>query len=102
MATINGAKALGMEREIGSLEVGKKADVITINLETPRLTPIILGKYTNIFAHLVYSAHGEDVDNVVIDGKLIMKNRKLQTVDETTLISNANRASHQLISSVLR
>ncbi|HYB03234.1 MAG TPA: amidohydrolase [Nitrososphaerales archaeon] len=102
MATINGAKALGLEAEIGSLEAGKKADVITINLQTPRLTPVIAGKHSNVFAHVVYSAHGEDVDNSIIDGRLVMKDRKLVTADEKTLIKNATRASHDLISRVLK
>jgi 5-methylthioadenosine/S-adenosylhomocysteine deaminase len=102
MATINGAKALGLEKEIGSLEPGKKADLITINLETPRLTPVILGKNTNVFAHVVYSAHGDDVDNVMIDGKLVMKNRNLQTANEKALMVNANKASKKLIERVLK
>ncbi len=102
MATINGAKALGLDNEIGSLEAGKKADLITINLETPRLTPVILGKYTNIFAHLVYAAHGEDVDHSIIDGQLVMEDRKLLTGDEKRMIKNATRASQELISKALK
>jgi 5-methylthioadenosine/S-adenosylhomocysteine deaminase len=97
MATRNGARALGIEDETGSLEPGKKADVITINLGTPRLNPIILGKYCNVFAHMVYAAHGEDVDNVVIDGEVIMRHRKMQTIDEATVIRKANKASEELI-----
>jgi 5-methylthioadenosine/S-adenosylhomocysteine deaminase len=97
MATMNGARALGLEKEIGSLEPGKKADIITVNLETPRLTPVILGKFTNVFAHLVYSAHGEDVDNVMIDGNLIMKDRKVRTADERSIIRSANKASSDLL-----
>jgi len=101
MATINGAKALGLENEIGSIEPGKKADIITINLQTPRLTPVISGKYSNIFAHMVYSAHGDDVDNVMIDGKLVLKDRKLLTGNERTLITQANQASCELIATVI-
>jgi 5-methylthioadenosine/S-adenosylhomocysteine deaminase len=100
MATIDGAKALRLGDEIGSLEVGKKADLIAVNLQTLRLTPVIMGKNTNVFAHLVYSAHGEDVDNVMIDGKLVMQNRKLLTADEKTLIGNANAASKELMAAI--
>lgn len=102
MATINGAKALGQEHEIGSLEPGKKADVITANLETPRLTPVILGPRTNIFAHIVYSVHGDDVDNVMIDGRFVLKNGKLLTINEKTLIAKANRASEDLMTRALK
>ncbi len=102
MATINGARALGLEKEIGSLEIGKKADLITISLAAPRLNPVILGKYSNIFAHVVFAAHGEDVDNVIIDGKQVLKERKLQTGDEKEIISNLNSASHDLIDRVLK
>jgi 5-methylthioadenosine/S-adenosylhomocysteine deaminase len=102
MATMNGARGLGLEKEIGSLEPGKKADIITVNLDTLRLTPVILGKFTNVFAHLVYSAHGEDVDNVMIDGNLIMKDRKLRTADERSIIRSATRASGELIARTMK
>ena len=77
MATIEGAKVLGMERLIGSLEVGKKADIIIIGLNKPHLTPLY-----NEYSHLVYAASGADVDTVIINGKLVMENRKLLTIDE--------------------
>jgi 5-methylthioadenosine/S-adenosylhomocysteine deaminase len=102
MATENGAKALGLGREIGSLEPGKKADLITLNLKTARLTPIIHGGYSNLLPHLVYSAHGEDVDNSIIDGKIILRNRKLLTVSEDEVIENANRVSGELLERVMR
>jgi 5-methylthioadenosine/S-adenosylhomocysteine deaminase len=77
MATIEGAKALGMEKNIGSLEVGKKADIIIIGLDKPHLTPL----YSE-YSHLVYAASGADVDTVIINGKIVMENRKLLTIDE--------------------
>jgi 5-methylthioadenosine/S-adenosylhomocysteine deaminase len=102
MATTNGAKALGLDKEIGSLEPGKKADIITIDLRTPRLTPVITGKYSNIFAHIVYSAHGDDVDNVMIDGNLVLQDRTLLTGNEKNMIKQANRASTELMSAAIK
>jgi 5-methylthioadenosine/S-adenosylhomocysteine deaminase len=77
MATVEGAKALGMEKITGSLEAGKKADMIIIGLNEPHLTPL----YSE-YSHLVYAASGADVDTVLINGKIVMENRKLLTIDE--------------------
>ncbi len=77
IATMNGARALGMEKEIGSIEVGKKADLAILDLNTPSLTP-----RNNLIAGLSYSANGSEVETVLIDGKITMENRKLLTVDE--------------------
>ncbi len=81
MATIEGAKALGMEKITGSLEVGKKADIIIIGLHKPHLTPL----YSE-YSHLVYAASGADVDTVLINGKIVMENRKLLTIDENEVM----------------
>ncbi|MEW5804580.1 MAG: amidohydrolase [bacterium] len=70
MATVGGARAVGLEAEIGTLEPGKKADCIVIDLNKPHLVPLY-----NIYSHLVYSACGADVDSVWINGELIVKNR---------------------------
>ena len=77
MATIEGAKTLGMEKKIGSLESGKKADIIVIGLNEPHLTPLYCE-----YSHLVYATSGADVDTVVINGKVVMENRKLLTINE--------------------
>ncbi len=82
MATINGAKALGMDRITGSLEVGKKADIIVIGLDRPHLTPIY-----HEYSHLVYAAGGADVDTVIINGKVVMENRQLLTIDENKVMN---------------
>ncbi len=84
MATINGAKVIGMEKEIGSLETGKKADIITIDLNKPHLTPLY-----DPYSHLVYCANGADVANVIINGKVVMKNRKVKTLDEEKILKQA-------------
>jgi 5-methylthioadenosine/S-adenosylhomocysteine deaminase len=84
MATLGGARVLGMEKEIGSLEVGKKADVIILDLNKPHLQPVY-----NIISHLVYSATGADVRDVIIDGKVIMENRRLLTLEEEEILEKA-------------
>ena len=76
MATIEGARALGLGRSVGSLETGKKADVIVVDTHKPHLTPMY-----NPFSHLVYAARGQDVSHTIINGRLIMENRQLLTLD---------------------
>lgn len=85
IATINGAKALGLEKEIGSLEVGKKADIAILNLNTPSLTP-----RNNLIAGLSYSANGSEVETVIIDGKMTMENRKILTMNEELVYKKVN------------
>lgn len=85
IATINGAKALGLEKEIGTLEVGKKADIAILNLNTPSLTP-----RNNLIAGLSYSANGSEVETVIIDGKVTMENRKVLTMDEELVYKKVN------------
>lgn len=77
IATINGAKALGLEKEIGSIETGKKADLAILDLNTPSLTP-----RNNLLAGLSYSANGSEVDTVIVNGQITMENRKILTMDE--------------------
>ncbi len=77
IATINGAKALGLEKEIGSIEVGKKADLAILDLNTPSLTP-----RNNLLAGLSYSANGSEVETVIVNGQITMENRKILTMDE--------------------
>jgi len=86
MATIEGAKVLGMENKIGSLEAGKKADIIIIGLNKPHLTPL----YSE-YSHLVYAASGADVDTVVINGKVVMENRQLLTIDEEEVMQKVRK-----------
>jgi 5-methylthioadenosine/S-adenosylhomocysteine deaminase len=76
MATIEGAKLLGLDRQIGTAEVGKKADLLLIDLNQPHLTPLY-----RIASHLVYAASGGDVSTVIIDGKLVLRERKFVYAD---------------------
>jgi 5-methylthioadenosine/S-adenosylhomocysteine deaminase len=92
IATIEGAKALGLENEIASLESGKRADVIVVDLNNLHSTP-----HTRDFVSaVVYSGQAADVKSVVIDGKVVMKDRKLATLDEGIVIRDATRESAAL------
>lgn len=86
MATCEGARALGLENKVGMLKAGMKADIILINLDKPHLTPIY-----NEYSHLVYAVQGSDVDTVFINGKMVMKNRKLLTIDEVEVMEKVNQ-----------
>ena len=84
MATIAGARALHMEKEIGSLETGKKADMILISLDEPNAVPMY-----DVYAQIAYSLKGSDVETVVIGGRVVMRERKLLTVDEPRVLEKA-------------
>jgi 5-methylthioadenosine/S-adenosylhomocysteine deaminase len=84
MATIDGARALHMDKEIGSLEKGKKADVILISLDKPNAVPMY-----DIYAQLAYALKASDVETVIIGGRVVMRNHKLLTVDEKQAIGKA-------------
>jgi len=84
MATIDGARALHMEKEIGSLEAGKKADLILISLNEPNAVPMY-----DIYAQIAYSLKASDVETVVIGGRVVMRERKLLTIDEPRVLEKA-------------
>jgi len=84
MATIDGASALHMEKEIGSLEAGKKADLILIDLNRPNAVPMY-----EVYAQIAYALKGSDVETVIIGGKVVMRDRKLLTVNELEAIAKA-------------
>jgi 5-methylthioadenosine/S-adenosylhomocysteine deaminase len=84
MATIDGARALHLEKEIGSLEMGKKADLVLINLDAPNAVPMY-----DIYAQLAYALKGSDVETVVIGGRVVMRERKLLTVNEEEVLQKA-------------
>jgi cytosine/adenosine deaminase-related metal-dependent hydrolase len=86
MATIDAARALGMERDIGSLEAGKKADVILVDWFKPHMVPMNMPVY-----RLVYFANGEDVATVIVDGRILMRDRRVLTVREDEVLTMAQR-----------
>ncbi|MFC2029610.1 amidohydrolase family protein [Chloroflexota bacterium] len=91
MATINGARALGWEDQLGSIEPGKKADFIVLNMDAPHLTPA-----WDPVSTIVYAAHGSDVDTVVVDGEIVMKGREVLTLDEKEIMADI-RSRHRAV-----
>lgn len=91
MATIRGARAMGLEDQIGSIEVGKRADFIVIDMDKPHLTPCF-----DPISTIAYAVHGSDVDTVVVDGKILMQNRKVQTLDEEAVVADARIRAMQV------
>lgn len=89
LATANGGRVLGLE--VGVIQPGFKADIIMIDFEKPHLYP-----RHDIIAHTVYAGQSSDVDTVMIDGKFVMKNRKLLTMDEKEILSNVQRCADRL------
>jgi 5-methylthioadenosine/S-adenosylhomocysteine deaminase len=85
MATIDGARALGLEQEIGSLTPGKKADLILVDTRHPTLQPLIEEPF-NLTANLVYAARGHEVSTAMIDGKVVYENGELKTINEPAVI----------------
>jgi 5-methylthioadenosine/S-adenosylhomocysteine deaminase len=91
MATITGAKALHMDKLIGSLEPGKKADLIIVDTSAPHATPMY-----NVYSALVYSLKASDVRTVVIGGKPVMEDRKMLTLDEPAILAKAQEYKAQI------
>lgn len=83
MATINGAKTLNLDKKIGSIEVGKLADLILIDLSNVMVKPI-----NNIFSEIVYNVKGYDVDTTIINGKILMENKSINHLNKDTIIKN--------------
>jgi 5-methylthioadenosine/S-adenosylhomocysteine deaminase len=84
MATIMGAQALGMSKEIGSLEAGKRADMISIRLDAPNAAPLY-----NVYSQLVYSLKASDVGDVMVNGKIIVRDRRMLTIDDKAVMAKA-------------
>ena len=92
MATIRGAEALGLDSEIGSIEVGKKADIILIDTNEANMTP----DSTSLSSNVVYSANGSNVDTTICNGKVLMENKKLTVLDEDEIYAMAKKAIKEL------
>ena len=95
MATIEGAKAVHMEKEIGSLEAGKKADLILINLNEPNALPMY-----DIYSQLAYALKGGNVSTVIIGGRVVMRDRKLQTLREEEILAKAREYGKKIEASL--
>jgi 5-methylthioadenosine/S-adenosylhomocysteine deaminase len=95
MATIRGARALHMERDIGSLEKGKRADLVIVDLDDLNQTPLY-----NVYSHLVYATKADDVRTVIIEGRAVMRDRRLLTLDEQDIKTRARTFREQIIKSL--
>ena len=92
MATLGGARAIGMEDRFGSLETGKRADVTIVGIDAFRMHPLF-----DPVSHLVYAAKGADVRHVIIDGRVVMRDRKVLTLDADAVVAEADRMRQQVV-----
>ena len=97
MATIGGARALHMEKEIGSLEAGKKADLILIDTTAPHATPMY-----NVYSELVYALKASDVKTVIIGGRVVMQDRRMLTLDESQILAKAREYQKKISASLAK
>jgi 5-methylthioadenosine/S-adenosylhomocysteine deaminase len=97
LATLGGAKALGIEDRVGSLEAGKLADVVLVDARAPELTPLY-----DVYSHLVYAAKGANVTTVVVNGRVVVRNRRMATVDEAEVMAKANELKARILESLGR
>lgn len=95
MATIGGARVLGMEKEIGSLEAGKRADLISIDLDAPNAVPMY-----DVYSQLVYSLKGSNVNDVIVNGREVVRDKRCVTLDQSAIIAKAREYGIQVAASV--
>jgi 5-methylthioadenosine/S-adenosylhomocysteine deaminase len=88
MATIGGARALGLDKDIGSLEAGKRADLLVVRMNRARQTPLY-----DAVSHLVYTTRGDDVDTTIVNGRILMRGRVVRTLDQAAVLAEARKAS---------
>src|SRR5690606_25688378 len=97
MATIGGARVIGRERDLGSLESGKLADVLVVRMDRARQTPM----YDPV-SHLVYTTRGDDVETTIVNGRVLMRDGKVLTLDEPAVLEAARRAAVEVAAAVKR
>jgi 5-methylthioadenosine/S-adenosylhomocysteine deaminase len=95
MATIGGARALHMEKQIGSLEAGKQADVIVVDTTAPHATPMY-----NVYSELVFALKASDVKTVVVGGKIVMEDRRMLTLNEPEILAKAQEYKKKIVESL--
>ncbi len=95
MATIRGARALHLDKEIGSIEKGKRADLLIVDLDDLNQTP-----YYNIYSDLVYATKAGDVRTVIIEGRVVMRDRRLLTLEEEAIKADARRYRERIVHSI--
>jgi 5-methylthioadenosine/S-adenosylhomocysteine deaminase len=97
LATIGGARALGMDRQIGSLEPGKRADLIIVKMDAARQTPM----YDPV-SHLVYVTRGDDVQATIVHGRVLMRNRRVLTLDAAAVLDEARQWAQRVRAAVVQ
>jgi 5-methylthioadenosine/S-adenosylhomocysteine deaminase len=95
MATISGARALHLEKITGSLEAGKRADIVIVDFDAPHQTPVY-----NVYSHLVYATKAADVRTVLVNGRILMRDRRLLSLDENAIKRTANAYRRKIINSL--
>ena len=96
MATINGAKCFGLETEMGTIEEGKKADLLLIETNTPHMQPIRMGKNENVTSAIIFNATGQDVTDVFVNGRHVVSNGKLLTMKTEKIMNKVKAASEKI------
>ena len=96
MATIMGARVLNIEDQTGSLESGKRADLITLSLDKARHYPAFRREPESIYSRILYAVHQEDVNDVMVNGRWLMRDRVIKTVDEASLLGEAEALAHKV------
>ncbi len=96
MVTIEAARVLGLDAQIGSIEIGKKADIVLLDLNRPHLTPILKIPIRNLIPNLVFQATGNEFTTSIINGKIIMENRQITTINEEQIIQKAQKVAEEL------
>jgi 5-methylthioadenosine/S-adenosylhomocysteine deaminase len=95
MATVDGARALHLEKQIGSLEAGKKADLIIVDINAPHATPMY-----NVYSEIVFALKASDVRTVIIAGRVIMEERKMLTLNEEEILQKAKEYQKKILASL--
>jgi 5-methylthioadenosine/S-adenosylhomocysteine deaminase len=88
MATIGGARALGRPQHLGSIEAGKLADIIIVGMSKPRQQPLF-----DPVSQIVYASRGDDVETVIVNGRILMRDKKVLTMNEATVLAEARKAA---------
>jgi 5-methylthioadenosine/S-adenosylhomocysteine deaminase len=100
MATRDGARALGEAQDLGSVEAGKRADAVLLDLGAPHFRPLVRGRHDNLAALLVWCAHGSDVRTVIVDGTVVVEDRRLCLANEAAIMDEAQRTAERLLAAL--
>jgi 5-methylthioadenosine/S-adenosylhomocysteine deaminase len=95
MATIKAAQSVGLGAQVGSLEVGKRADVILVDFDQAHISP--MNRHYDLVTNLVYNAHGSDVTTVLVDGRVVIESGEIRTVDEGQALEEANKRAEVVL-----